>query len=71
MGNVTELTTPLPPVRPLAVLIDPAELTRLREVERHAALLATAVYNRRARGWRRVPMRQVDSLAAVLLGGRA
>lgn len=56
--------------RPVALLIAPDELARLREVERLATLLVTEVYNRRAMRWYRAPMAFVAPLAAALLKGR-
>jgi hypothetical protein len=51
-------------------LVDSAELARLREIERLAALLTKEIYDRRARGWSKVPTRFVVPLAEALLKGR-
>lgn len=51
-------------------LVDSAELARLREVERLAALLTNEIYSRRAKGWFKAPMKLVAPLAAALLKGR-
>jgi hypothetical protein len=51
-------------------LVDSAELARLREIERLAALLTKEIYDRRAKRWHKAPMAFVAPLAAALLKGR-
>lgn len=51
-------------------LVDSAELARLREIERLAALLTKEIYDRRAKRWYKAPMAFVTPLAAALLRGR-
>lgn len=64
MGDLLPL-----PTTPDEVLVSRAELDRLRDVERLAAVLTTAIYHRRARDWHKVPMREAEQLAEALLAG--
>lgn len=52
---------------PGVTIVDAARLEQLLEVERRATLLATAVYQRRARGHHKAPLQLVDDLVEVLL----
>lgn len=53
------------------VVVDSAELAQLREQVRLSVLLVTEIYDRRRKRWHKAPMRQVETLAAALLQGRA